>query len=165
MKKLLFLALLSFNSLAQTCLGDVTETANEEQFTVNTDGTATHISSGLMWMRCSIGQTYSADSCVGEADELNWQQALDEAHGFTYAGHSGWRVPNLKELATLTERACVRPAIDESVFPDTLSDDYWTSTPSVLDTDRAWVVAFFNSSNALKEKSLFVYTRLVRTVD
>jgi len=165
MKKLLFLMFISVSSYAQTCLDDVNETADEAQFVVNTDGTATHTASGLMWMRCSVGQTYSAESCVGEADELNWQQALEEAHGYTFAGYSGWRVPNLKELATLTERACVRPAINETVFPNTLFDDYWTSTPSLLDADRAWVVAFFNSSNALKEKSLFVYTRLVRTVD
>jgi hypothetical protein len=165
MKKLLFLGLLCVNSYAQTCLDDVAETANTEEFEVNTDGTATHSESDLMWMRCSLGQTYSASSCIGEADELSWQQALETAHGYTYAGYSGWRVPNVKELATITERACVRPAINETVFPDTLSDDYWTSTPSVADADRAWVLAFFNSSNALKEKSLFVYTRLVRTVD
>ena len=165
MKKLVILALLSLNASAQTCLDDVTETASAEQFVVNTDGTATHTERGLMWMRCSLGQTYSNNDCIGEGDELNWQQALDEAHGYTFAGKSGWRVPNLKELATLTERACVRPAINETVFPSTLSDDYWTSTPAVTDANRAWVVAFFNSSNALKEKRLFVYTRLVRTVD
>tara|TARA_R110000772_G_scaffold184939_12_gene296009 strand:- start:7849 stop:8346 length:498 start_codon:yes stop_codon:yes gene_type:complete len=165
MKKLVILALLSLNASAQTCLDDVTETASAEQFVVNTDGTATHTESGLMWMRCSLGQTYSNNDCIGEGDELNWQQALDEAHGYTFAGKSGWRVPNLKELATLTERACVRPAINETVFPSTFSDDYWTSTPAVTDANRAWVVAFFNSSNALKEKRLFVYTRLVRTVD
>ncbi|WP_339769165.1 DUF1566 domain-containing protein [uncultured Paraglaciecola sp.] len=165
MKKFLILALLSLNASAQTCLDSVSETANAEQFVVDTDGTATHTESGLMWMRCSLGQTFSSDSCIGEADELNWQQALDDAHGYTFAGLSGWRVPNIKELATLTERACVRPAINETVFPNTLSDDYWTSTPSVTDASRAWVVAFFNSSNALKEKRLFVYTRLVRTVD
>jgi hypothetical protein len=59
----------------------------------------------------------------------------------------------------------VRPAINEFFFPNTSSDDYWTSTPSVVDPKRAWVIAFFNSSNSLKDKRLFVFTRLVRTAD
>lgn len=166
--KLLFLCLLTVVSLnvnGQTCLSDVDETAASEQFTLNGNGTATHLASGLMWMRCSLGQTFSNGSCLGQASKLDWQQALLGAHGFSYAGLGGWRVPNIKELATITERACVRPAINETVFANTLADDYWTSTPSVSDPQRAWVVAFFNASNAVKHKGLFVYTRLVRTAD
>ncbi|AGH43655.1 Lcl C-terminal domain-containing protein [Paraglaciecola psychrophila] len=71
----------------------------------------------------------------------------------------------MKELASLTERSCARPAINEFFFPNTSSDDYWTSTPSVINPERAWVIAFFNSSNTLKDKRLFVFTRLVRTAD
>jgi hypothetical protein len=31
------------------------------------------------------------------------------------------------------------------------------------DPERAWVVAFFNSSNSIKEKNRAVFVRLVRT--
>lgn len=151
--------------LAQTCLEDGIETTPSDNFVSNGNGTVTDLTTGLMWMTCSVGQSFVNNRCTGDAAELTWQQALQFAHGFQFAGFDGWRLPNVKELATLTERNCVRPAINETLFPDTLSDDYWTSTPSVLDPDRAWVIAFFNSSNAIKQKNLFVFARLVRTVD
>jgi hypothetical protein len=116
-------------------------------------------------MRCSFGQTWLNDICVGDASELNWQQALQAAHGYVFANQLGWRVPNVKELSSITERSCVRPAINELLFPNTPSDDFWTSSPSVLDPHRAWVIAFFNSSNSIKQKDRFVFVRLVRNAD
>lgn len=156
---------MSFSAVSQTCLDDYDDTILEEEFIDNNDGTATDDALGLSWMRCSLGQVWQNQTCVGDPSKLTWQQALQAAHGFEYAGKLGWRVPNVKELASLTEKSCVRPAINEFFFPQTPSDDFWTSTPSVMDPQRAWVIAFFNSSNSIKEKSLFVYTRLVRNVD
>ncbi|MDU0355834.1 DUF1566 domain-containing protein [Paraglaciecola aquimarina] len=155
----------SFAAMSQTCLVDFDAATQEEEFLDNGDGTATDLSLGLMWMRCSLGQTWQNETCEGDASELSWQQALQAAHGYQYADKLGWRVPNIKELASLTERKCVRPAINELFFPNTPSDDFWTSTPSVMDHERAWVVAFFNSSNSIKDKKLFVFTRLVRNLD
>jgi hypothetical protein len=166
MKYLFLLSLIwSFTAIGQTCLADFDDTMQEEEFIDNGDGTATNPVLGLTWMRCSLGQTWQDETCVGDPSELSWQQALQAAHGFVYADKSGWRVPNVKELASLTERGCVRPAINELFFPNTPSDDFWTSTPSVIDPQRAWVIAFFNSSNSIKQKNLFVFTRLVRTAD
>tara|TARA_R110000751_G_scaffold15290_5_gene49499 strand:+ start:73796 stop:74257 length:462 start_codon:yes stop_codon:yes gene_type:complete len=150
---------------SQTCLPDYDASLKIDEFVDNADGTVTDASLGLVWMRCSLGQTWENETCSGNAHELTWQQALQAAHGYEYAGQLGWRVPNMKELASLTERACVRPAINELFFPNTYSDDYWTSTPSIADPKRAWVIAFFNSSNSLKDKNLFVFTRLVKTAD
>jgi hypothetical protein len=155
----------SFFATGQTCLPDFDASTQESEFTDNGDGTATDETLSLMWMRCSLGQVWENETCTGDASQLNWQQALQAAHGFEFAEQSGWRLPNMKELASLTERACVRPAINEIFFPNTPSDDFWTSTPSVIDLERAWVIAFFNSSNSLKDKNLFVFTRLVRTAD
>lgn len=166
MKMLLFCVCFSaFSVFGQTCLSDFEQGAAQEAFVDNADGTVTHSILRLTWMRCSVGQTWQNGTCIGDASELSWQQALQFAHGYEYAGKSGWRVPNIKELASLTERQCVRPAINEILFPNTPSDDFWTSTPSVIDPRRAWVVAFFNSSNSIKDKQLFVFTRLVRTAD
>lgn len=150
---------------AQTCNTKVPKTAPSGNFTDNKDGTVTDVVNRLMWMQCSVGQTWDNGDCEGDADELTWQQALVYAHGFTFAGKTGWRVPNVKELETLVERRCERPSIVTSLFPSTRSDDYWTSTPAAQDPARAWVIAFFNGSNAVKDKQLFVFTRLVRTVD
>jgi hypothetical protein len=167
MKHLLLMTLLMYACLAkgQTCLESIAPTTPITNFTDNADGTVTDTRVGLMWMRCSLGQTWINSTCAGEALELSWQQALVSAHGYVYADQSGWRVPNVKELASITEGQCVRPAINTSIFPNTPSDDFWTSSPAVSDPQRAWVIAFFNSSNSIKDKSLFVYTRLVRTAN
>lgn len=150
---------------AQTCLSGALETTPATNFVNNADGTISDVSTGLMWMQCSLGQTWQAGQCVGDADALNWQQALQQAHGYTFASQDGWRLPNIKELSTITERQCVRPAINEALFPNTPSDDFWSSTPSMSDPQRAWVLAFFNSSNSIKQKNLFVFVRLVRTAN
>lgn len=155
----------SYWTLSQTCLPTFDASTQTDEFVDNADGTATDETLGLIWMRCSLGQTWEDETCIGDASELTWQQALQTAHGYEYAEQLGWRVPNMKELASLTERSCVRPAINELFFPNTSSDNYWTSTPSVVDPERAWVIAFFNSSNSLKDKRLFVFTRLVKTAD
>lgn len=167
MKHVLLLMLLfsSYTLLAQTCLDNIEATTPTTNFVDNADGTITDSKRGLMWMRCSLGQTWQNAACVGDASVLTWQQALVSAHGYVYANQQGWRVPNIKELASITEGQCVRPAINVEIFPNTPADDFWTSTPSVTDPKRAWVIAFFNSSNSLKEKNLFVYTRLVRTAN
>lgn len=166
MKYLLIIVLFYCQTvLAQTCLSTVAESSPTTAFVVNGDGTLSDTRTGLTWMQCSVGQTWLNGACIGDASELNWQQALQFAHGFQFANQDGWRLPNLKELATITERACVRPAINESLFPNTPSDDFWSSTPSAMDPARAWVVAFFNSSNSLKQKDLFVFARLVRNTN
>lgn len=158
------MSLACFTVSAQTCLSGMDATSPDSNFTDNTDGTITDTTTGLMWAKCSIGQAYDAtnDICTGEATAMTWQDALQATYGVTLFGNSDWRLPNIKELATLTEKSCVRPAINETLFPLTQSDDYWTSTPSVRELDSAWVVAFFNSSNSLKEKTSEVFVRAVR---
>lgn len=161
------LALLVGTAQAQTCTSGLPETAPESNFIDNEDGTVTDTSTGLMWMRCSIGQTWNGENttCTGDATAMTWQEALQIAYGYEYASHNDWRLPNVKQLISITEKTCVRPSINEAIFPETTSDDYWSSTPSLSDYTMSWVVAFFNSSNSLKEKDAFIYTRLVRVAD
>ena len=150
---------------AQTCLSSGVETTPEDDFTLISSSSVLHTPTDLVWKRCAEGQTWSDStlSCEGEAIKYTWQQALQLAHEASNEDLLGWRLPNVKELASLVERQCVRPAINATLFPDTPPDDFWTSTPSVDDPDRAWVVAFFNASHSIKEKDRYVYVRLVRT--
>lgn len=158
-------SLFTASVFAQECQNNMEPTVSPDEFLFFDEGTVIDTSTNLQWMRCSLGQTWNGTTCEGNASQLTWQQALQEAHGYVFINKGGWRLPNLKELATITERSCLRPSINTDLFPNTPSDDYWTSTPSVLDPDRAWVVAFFNSSNSIKDKDLFVFARLVRTAD
>ncbi|MDN4501576.1 DUF1566 domain-containing protein [Alteromonadaceae bacterium BrNp21-10] len=168
--KLVLAAILSFmqfSAFAEVCLSTIDETAPEEQFNVATGGTVIDSTTKLMWMRCAIGQTWHVQDnyCYGDPTPMTWQQALQIAHGYEFSDRSGWRLPNLKELSTIVERQCVRSSINSTMFPNTPSDDFWTSTPSMVDLERSWVIAFFNGSNSLKQKTLFTYVRLVRNAD
>lgn len=167
MKRILITGLLtstvSLLAHSQTCLSSAPETSPEANFVQVTTGEVLDSTTNLVWQRCALGQTFSGGTCTGEASQFTWQEALAAAQTANDTDTKGWRLPNLKELASLTERQCVRPAINATAFPATPSDDFWTSTPSTADAERAWVVAFFNSSHSLKDKNRFVFVRLVRT--
>ena len=60
---------------------------------------------GLIWMRCSIGQTWTSSTCMGIPkqftgyESLRFAQALQNGSGF--AGYKNWRLPTPLELASI----------------------------------------------------------------
>src|ERR1700730_18540041 len=76
-------------------------------FTDNGDGTVTHTLTGLMWKRCSEGQTWNSgtSTCDGTAAPESWSQALFAGVSDLTGGHTDWRLPNRKELESTLE-AC-----------------------------------------------------------
>jgi hypothetical protein len=63
------------------------------------DGTVTDVKTKLMWMRCSVGQTWTGSTCSGDAETFLWAGAKKQTANF--AGHSDWRIPTIEELRTL----------------------------------------------------------------
>ena len=117
-------------------------TAPASRFTDNHDGTLTDEATGLRWKRCAEGQSWDGETCVGGAETLTWQQALQRGAEASFADRDDWRLPNVKELASLVERACDQPALDLDAFPGAAWDTpYWSSTPDA-DASRAWFVNF-----------------------
>jgi len=162
------LALISYTADAQTdlepiCIGGIPDTTTPEDFSERENGEIKHLPSNLIYMQCAIGQTYDNGECLGMASLHTWQEALQLSVGYEFNGSTNWRLPNLKELAMTVERACVRPAVNETSFPNTPADDFWTSTPSMQDPLRAWSVAFFNGTSSIKAKDRSIHVRLVRT--
>jgi hypothetical protein len=95
------------------------------RFSFSADGAeVTDSQTGLVWRRCSEGQTWNNGACVGDANTLTLQESYALAKT-----QSGWRVPNAKELSSLVDRSRFNPAIDPIAFPQTQSAFYWTSTP------------------------------------
>lgn len=118
---------------------------------------------GLQWQRCAEGQSWSGGTCTGTATGHTWQVALQLAEAASYAGQSDWRLPNIKELASIVEQACYSPAIDLAVFPGTPSSYFWSSSPFANNTAYAWIVYFaygYDGDNDLKAYAYQV--RLVR---
>jgi Protein of unknown function (DUF1566) len=112
---------------------------------------------GLTWSRCSVGQSWDGSTCTGIASTMGHQDALTHAKS-----QSGWRLPNVKELASLMDLSCVNPAIDSVAFPATPAGNFWTATMSTWG-NNAWSVGFYSGgSNVPVYANNYFYVRLVR---
>lgn len=118
---------------------------------------------GLMWARCEEGKSWHPQyECIGEADSKNWEQTLAHiAPTDTYLGYTGWRVPNVKELASIIERRCYNPALNSDVFPGGQADTLWTNSPNDV-YGNIWAVDFSTGTTQLVAPTSSFSFRLVR---
>ncbi len=147
---------------ASICPGNINESTPTAQFTLNTNATATDNKTGLVWMRCPLGQTFTGGVCTGVATTHTWEGAINAASASTFGGNSDWRLPNIKELASIAEQACYAPAINEVVFSATPLNWFWSSSPAVENDPKAWTFDFNNGVDQMQIKDLSGYVRLVR---
>ncbi len=117
-----------------------TPTTPTGDFIDNKDGTVTHKTTGLTWMRCSLGQEWVSSTCSGPLGFYSYDQSAALTH--TFAGHSDWRVPNIAELQTIVERESTHPAINSTIFPSTPKYSFWSSSHYAGVAWRAWFVDF-----------------------
>jgi hypothetical protein len=140
-------------------------------FTNNGNGTVTDKVTGLMWQRCSAGQQNDA-ACSGTASGKTWQAAMDYCSGLSLAGHTDWRLPNVKELESITDDTSCNPAIDSDAFPGVSPSEapefaaagiYWSSTTYPYSTSNAQVVYFLRGLVSGDSKAYdFFLARCVR---
>ena len=136
------------DAMAQSCPGLPRTTPDADFFDAGA-GTVLHIPSGLVWKRCSEGQSWSGGTCVGGTDRYTWQQAFARADavnlglpGTDNAGQHDWRVPNVNELQSIVERGCYWPSVNGTWFPNTGGGLYWASSPAAGVSGSAWTVGF-----------------------
>ena len=110
-------------------------------FSDNNDGTATHVTTGLTWQRCSVGQTWNPGGfCDGRATTFTYDDAAKLTSNF--AGQTDWRLPTHYELRTIVDYSSVQPATNSIVFPYTPNASFWTITESAESSKYAWFVNF-----------------------
>ncbi|MGB5987361.1 MAG: DUF1566 domain-containing protein [Desulfobacterales bacterium] len=76
-------------------------------------------------------------------DPLIWSAALQlikDLNDRRKAGFSDWRLPNIRELASLVDSAKHSPALAAGCAFARLGEGYWSSTTSVYDPCYAWVL-------------------------
>lgn len=162
---LAFCLLITSHSVnGQTVESYIDDNTPNSRYTLNGDGTATDNTTGLQWMRCTLGQTFNSNeaSCTGTAITYNWQQALTQANTHNLAQQGDWRLPNIKELQSLVATNRGIPAINLEVFPSTAFGCYWSSSAYAGNGYSAWCVFFIGGNTLDSYNGNSAFVRLVR---
>ncbi|UOG90775.1 MAG: DUF1566 domain-containing protein [Candidatus Thiothrix sulfatifontis] len=152
MFKIIQLALLTYSLSLLPTIGNATckpesipPSTPSSQFTDNGDGTVTDTKTDLIWKKCSEGQVEN-DCSGGSRQRYNWEAALERVQTINatggFAGYTDWRVPNIKELASIVEQQCEFPAVNWVVFPNTHSGEFWSASPARGNGELVWGVDF-----------------------
>lgn len=150
------------------CSPDTAVSMPTTRFVDHGDGTVSDRLSKLMWMRCSVGQRWQPDRCAGAAGAVTWreaQQHADEVNLDAVALHSDWRLPSLRELASITARECLRVRTNPAVFPATAPAAYWSTTARAGEagTPRVFALDFGARGVVAASHDERHHLRLVRT--
>lgn len=147
-----------------SCVSNIDITSPTTNFTIFDNGIVYDETTGLQWMRCSVGQSWNQQTsfCDGSAEFIEWKDALQFTNGYSYAGYEDWRLPNVKELISISEDSCTFPAVNTTIFPNTPSSWYLTSTPHTNIAEYVWFVDTYDGSAFYQDKISAAAIRLVR---
>jgi hypothetical protein len=106
-----------------------------DRYTDNGDGTITDNATGLMWVKDGSGAGCNNGAGGTLAAAIAFCEALD------FAGHTDWRLPNIKELMSIAHYGIAAPTI-HALFTNTVSDKYCSSTSKFGETIKVWTVNF-----------------------
>jgi hypothetical protein len=133
--------LLSFNlaksnSLQVRCVSG--SSSSLLSFTDNGDSTITQTSTGLLWQKCTAGQT--SNTCSGTATTYLWSNAVSYCENLSLGNRTDWRMPNKNELLSIIDYTKNSiPRINLTYFPNSQNTLYFTSTTFVLESgDRIY---------------------------
>ena len=157
--------------VAQAILNHASSTSKNDQQLMS-QGMWRDPKTNMIWMRCSLGQTWDGSTCTGTLSTLNWQAAQDAIKAMNrnggYGGYTDWVVPHIEDLASLircntgfksTDKIPAKrggettiqevckdgsqsPTIDQAIFPNTPTGWSWSASPVAENGSRAWLVGF-----------------------
>lgn len=107
-------------------------------FTLNTNGTTYDNNTNLTWITSPA------------SGKMTYQEALEYAKNFEFAGYTDWRLPTVKELFSISDFEQGWPYIDQNYFlfnegstSSSKSDgQFWTNNYSYVDDSRLNNIAF-----------------------
>ena len=160
LKKFIIIAVLIVNSgnAQQTINLNIKHDWEISRYTTNADNTVTDTKTNLIWKKCSEGS--SDNNCTTGSDvTYTWQEALNLSNN----SNDTWRLPNIKELRSLVAYDRHNPAINTSIFPNTPSEFFWSSSPYTSDDRFVSILTFFyGSDNIGGRRAGEHHVRLVR---
>lgn len=141
----------------QHCDDAKPESTPMSRFQANGDGTISDDKTGLVWRRCAVGMQWTGRSCEGQSSIFNFINArltVDELNDNRDSQRSNWRLPTAKELGSLVESRCFKPAINLEAFPFSPESGFWTATEvSGHIMPRMAIVHFLNGGEYIAAKT------------
>ena len=131
------------------------------RYTSHPNGTISDMSTGLVWEK---------KTAANEFDAYYWDEAFAYVAGLNalrFGGYDDWRLPNIRELASLIDYGKFNPAI-ASELDDcgngscTVAGSYWSSTTAESATFLAWRVNFYDGAHLVGGKTFTMRVRAVR---
>jgi len=142
----------------------------------NGDGTITDSNTGLMWEKLSDDGTIHDWNNMYAWDDTFAVKLAALNGGGGFAGHTDWRVPNIKELQSIVNyelpypgpmvttafnTGCSAPCA-VTACSCTQSHYYWSSSSNASNPNNAFVVHFNNGYEDANSKTNLSYVRAVR---
>lgn len=127
----------------------------KQSFVDNRNGTVTDNKTGIMWQQADRGY-------------MSWVSALSYCEGLSLGGFTDWRLPNIKELESITDDSKYNPALETTYFPKTTyfpidrTFGFYFSSTTVSDySDLSWYVhsADGSVSQTSKDHDGSIYAR------
>jgi hypothetical protein len=97
--------------------------------TDNGNGTVTDNNTGLTWQQ------------TPDRTGLNWDNAGAYCSALDMGGHTDWRLPSRREIATLVSYNRSIPTFSYLLQTSTTTESFWTSTTYVVDTTQAFALS------------------------
>ena len=140
--------------------------SNDGRFVDNGDGTVTDNCTGLMWLQRISDVDGDGDLSAG--DSISWCGALSYCDTLEVAGHSDWRLPNVRELQSIFvyDRNPPLPVLLSQ--PVRYEDRLWSSTSGFQTTDgfERFAYSADHAGRILTDQKDLVdrFVRAVRTI-
>jgi hypothetical protein len=120
-------------------------------FTANGNGTVSDSNTGLVWQQGEVTPT------------VTWEAALTYCENLSLGNHTDRRLPNIKELRSISDHTHANPSLDPTYFPGAQAARYWSSTTLFGHASSAWFVDFSSGLASYNDKAGQLFLRCVRS--
>lgn len=151
-----------------------TQRGLQPAFVDNGNGTITDLRTTLTW------EKLSNDNSLHDYDNFSYLwagafQKIEDLNEMNFGGYSDWRVPHIREIASLADFSAYNPAVPIEFHNNciagcsvlecscTLANDYWSSTTYEQAAQTAWHIDARTGETApTGTKTTYKYVRAVR---